>query len=416
VIDIKNSVYVNRRFNHRPMHNKLLRSIWLEVTPKCSLNCIHCYADSSPSQPLEMGLTHCDWQEILADARSLGCHNVQFIGGEPTLYPQLGDLIRSAHDLGYRGIEVLTNGVAVNELLFDAFLKYNVSLAISVYSCNPEIHDTITGVRGSYAKTLQTIRKSLKAGLTIRASVISMEANSSTTAVTKQYLSSLGVNVVRVGRVRLIGRASLIEADKASYLNELCGRCGEAQVCVSANGTIFPCIMAKNSPIGHVKAGLNDAIQGKELLQFRKNLTASRTVCNSGSLSTYSVDRCQPKPFESSLESRSCAPDNDCHPLTCEPDSNSRTCAPDNDCHPLTCEPVSNSRTCAPDNDCHPSTCEPDSNSRPCAPDNDCHPLTYEPDSNSRTCAPDNDCHPLTCEPDSNSKNCAPDNDAIRNL
>jgi MoaA/NifB/PqqE/SkfB family radical SAM enzyme len=72
-----------------------LNMLWLELTPRCSLQCVHCYADSGPDRPLYSGLGRDDWAKALRQASDLGCKRVQFIGGEPTLHPALSDLVAS---------------------------------------------------------------------------------------------------------------------------------------------------------------------------------------------------------------------------------------------------------------------------------------------------------------------------------
>src|SRR5205823_2958692 len=85
-----------------------LEFLWLELTNRCNLECVHCYADSSPSADSDV-MTLTDFVEVLREAYSLGCRRVQFIGGEPTLNRDLPALLYEAHTLGYEFIEVYTN-------------------------------------------------------------------------------------------------------------------------------------------------------------------------------------------------------------------------------------------------------------------------------------------------------------------
>ena len=70
-----------------------LKFLWLELTRKCNLECVHCYTDSSPARDLYETLGADDWKRALREAATLDCRSVQFIGGEPTLHPELPDLI-----------------------------------------------------------------------------------------------------------------------------------------------------------------------------------------------------------------------------------------------------------------------------------------------------------------------------------
>src|SRR5436305_1338940 len=96
--------------------------LWLEITPKCNLSCVHCYADSGPDEPLTQNMAPRDWIRVLDEAAQLSCRAVQFIGGEPTLHPDLPQLIGHARTLGFKVIEVYTNGTRLTESLKKTFV------------------------------------------------------------------------------------------------------------------------------------------------------------------------------------------------------------------------------------------------------------------------------------------------------
>jgi MoaA/NifB/PqqE/SkfB family radical SAM enzyme len=60
-----------------------IRFLWLEITGKCQLECVHCYADSGPDGD-HGTMSTADWLHVLNQARELGIRAVQFIGGEPS--------------------------------------------------------------------------------------------------------------------------------------------------------------------------------------------------------------------------------------------------------------------------------------------------------------------------------------------
>ena len=89
--------------------NQTLDFLWVELTSRCNLQCVHCYAESSPNPEKRDVLVAEDYFIILDSAASLGCRKVQFIGGEPTLVKELPDLIIHAKKRGFEFVEVFTN-------------------------------------------------------------------------------------------------------------------------------------------------------------------------------------------------------------------------------------------------------------------------------------------------------------------
>lgn len=81
-------------------------------------------------------MTRANWVRVLDQAAAMRVEMVQFIGGEPTLHPDLPQLIEHAlvHGLD---VEVFSNLVHVTDALWEVFARPGVSLATSYYSAIP---------------------------------------------------------------------------------------------------------------------------------------------------------------------------------------------------------------------------------------------------------------------------------------
>jgi MoaA/NifB/PqqE/SkfB family radical SAM enzyme len=308
------------------LERRALDFLWLEVTSKCNLRCVHCYADSGPAAPLEQGMTFENWRQILRQASALACRKVQFIGGEPTLYPRLMDLIREARDVGFEFIEIFTNGTSLTEERLKAFHRDGVRLAVSVYGPGAGVHEQVTATSGSFARTMAGIRTALALGMTVRAGVIDAGSNSAQAAETLALLRGIGVKSVRVDRVRGIGRGAAL-APNPNPREELCGACWRGRLCVTADGSAFPCVFARFCRVGEASQGLPAIVESLELKRFRTQMWLERAGRSA----------CDP-------ESEVCAPG-------CEPEPGLDYCSPDysKDEH---CEP--SARRCYPNTPCHP--------------------------------------------------------------
>lgn len=117
-----------------------LSFVWLEVTGKCQLSCVHCYAESGPSGTRgKMGTA--DWLRVIDEGIALGVRAVQFIGGEPTLHPDLTTLVLHAVDRGLQ-VEIFSNLVHIRRALWEIFALPGVSLATSYYSDEAGEHES----------------------------------------------------------------------------------------------------------------------------------------------------------------------------------------------------------------------------------------------------------------------------------
>lgn len=121
---------------------------------------------------------------------------VQFIGGEPTLDPDLPRLIRYALGNGLK-VYVYSNLVHVTPELWELFSRPGVFLGTSWYSADPGTHAAITGSRASYSRTRASIAEAIRRGIPVRAAIVDVTAGQDTGQAAAE-LRRLGVTDIRV--------------------------------------------------------------------------------------------------------------------------------------------------------------------------------------------------------------------------
>ncbi len=225
-----------------------IRFAWLELTGRCTLACTHCYSESGPAVIAGDKLDHDAWRAVLRRLSEIGCRRIQFIGGEPTLYPGLADLLLCAGALGYEEIEIFTNGIRLKPEVFDAVRKTRARLAVSLHGGTRAAHDRITGRPGSFDRTGETVRSAVAAGVPVRIAVIE---HGDEAAVLSAIDAAHGWGVSDVDRYPLqpVGRA---ERSTAAEAAKFCGVCGQGMVCVRWDGYLYACVFRRSEPAGRV--------------------------------------------------------------------------------------------------------------------------------------------------------------------
>jgi MoaA/NifB/PqqE/SkfB family radical SAM enzyme len=131
------------------------RKLIMNITYKCANRCVFCATGDRISAALE-------WEKIdtiLRQHRQAGTDQLDIDGGEPTLHPRLIDAIQLAHEIGYRSINVTSNGRLLRERDFAARLLDSglTHLLISLHGATAEVHDAATDSPGSFDQTLAGI-------------------------------------------------------------------------------------------------------------------------------------------------------------------------------------------------------------------------------------------------------------------
>ncbi len=291
--------------------NGVLNFLWLELTNRCNLQCIHCYTESGPHTGGGDILTPENYEDLMSEAHGLGCKKIQFIGGEPQLNPQFKRLLRFSTEVGFDFIEVFSNLTKLDEETLEISVENGVHFATSVYSDDPAAHDRITTVPGSHRRTIGNLRRLVDRGVPARAAIISMDNDGEATERTGQFLRGLGASVGgnRSTEVREFGRGQEV-VGKSESMDRLCGHCWNGNLAVAPNGNAMPCVMARQWPVGNVlENSLGDILNGDALRATRRQIYER----------AWMQTACEPFCMQSCGPDLSCP----CNPLLCQ-----QSCAP----------------------------------------------------------------------------------------
>jgi MoaA/NifB/PqqE/SkfB family radical SAM enzyme len=127
---------------------KNARNVFFHILTRCNLRCRHCYIN-----PEQHGRNMLPPNRVKAWLKELlhrkGESNLIFIGGEPTLHPDLALLIRTARKIGYASVTVDTNGFFFNRILDKVDPKEVDYFSVGLDGSCKEVNDPIRG-KGSY--------------------------------------------------------------------------------------------------------------------------------------------------------------------------------------------------------------------------------------------------------------------------
>ena len=138
--------------------------VW-NVTRRCNLDCLHCYAKADPKgAPAE--LTTEEGFALLEDLASFGVPVVLFSGGEPLMRPDLTELIKKAVGLGMRAV-VSTNGTLITKAKARELKTLGLSYVGISLDGLEEVNDRFRKKEGAYAAALKGIENCQEAGLKV---------------------------------------------------------------------------------------------------------------------------------------------------------------------------------------------------------------------------------------------------------
>ncbi|MDE6416369.1 MAG: PqqD family peptide modification chaperone [Duncaniella sp.] len=290
----------------------LISAIQFELSSRCNERCIHCYIpnqkkDAGADMPLEKV------KSILDEFSAMGGIHVTLSGGEAFLHKDLMDICDYCREKDLK-ITILSNLIALTDAQVERLRNVNISLIqTSLYSMDPDIHDRITTVKGSFARTKRAIEKLVAADIPVQISCPLMKANYKGYKEVLDYAKSLKIKAqtdyimmaqADLDDSNLANRLSLAETEEViraiiendlNYLNvtlnqkslsddvkfdrerfkqqPVCG-VGYDNCCITVNGDVYPCAGWQDYVLGNVyKNTLKEIWEESERVKSLRKIT-----------------------------------------------------------------------------------------------------------------------------------------------
>lgn len=141
------------------MYNQNYHHIEVNIGRACNNNCIFCISGNYGA----IDKRFIDIKSVIKEMRYFyknGYRSIGFLGGEPTIYPQIINAVRDARKIGFKRVALTTNGMKLSDRIFcEELIDVGVTrFSVSIHSSNSKLEDYFTGVHGSFAKKIKGIK------------------------------------------------------------------------------------------------------------------------------------------------------------------------------------------------------------------------------------------------------------------
>jgi MoaA/NifB/PqqE/SkfB family radical SAM enzyme len=137
-------------------------NVFFHILTQCNLTCRHCYINPSQhgneSLPLEIITS---WLKVFVKNNQNS--NLIFLGGEPTLHPELARAVKAAKQMGYTSITIDTNGYLFHDILHKILPGDVDFISFSLDGATRKTNDRIRGI-GCYDSCISGIKQAVQLG------------------------------------------------------------------------------------------------------------------------------------------------------------------------------------------------------------------------------------------------------------
>lgn len=138
-------------------HHRLL-SMEIEFSLRCNFRCPYCYVPDKDHYKNELNLV--EIKDVIGQAKTLGARKIIILGGEPSIYPAIWEMIRfiRQHDLE---VEMFTNGTGITPDFAKKMFGEKVRVVLKMNSFDKKTQDRLSGKEGAF-EVIQAAFSSLK--------------------------------------------------------------------------------------------------------------------------------------------------------------------------------------------------------------------------------------------------------------
>lgn len=172
----------------------LLNSVTLQLSYKCNLFCKHCF---NPKNIDNYELSFETAKRFIDEAYELGMVNLGLTGGECTYSKDFLKIIKYTREK-HIFLALQTNAqLMYDEDFFNEIVNlYPYEIKTSIYSMDSNVHDYITGVKGSHEKTLRVMQKVREKNIKVVINCPNLNPNKNHFIEVKKFAESIGATCV----------------------------------------------------------------------------------------------------------------------------------------------------------------------------------------------------------------------------
>ena len=186
--------------------SKNATNVFFHILTNCNLKCRHCYINTEQHGKNILPISTINAWLGLFTKKSTKT-NVVFLGGEPTMHPDLALAIKKAKELGYHSITVDTNGYLFNDILSKVEPMDVDYFSFSLDGAAAKTNDWIRG-KGSYDACIAGIRKAVLRGFSTSLIYTVSKANIHELNMMVPLIKNLGIERFFIQVIGLRGKSA----------------------------------------------------------------------------------------------------------------------------------------------------------------------------------------------------------------
>jgi radical SAM protein with 4Fe4S-binding SPASM domain len=145
-MQIYNLEFTEQEIREAAAADRLL-SMEIEFSRVCNFHCSYCYVEEKVECKDE--LERDEIKDVILQAKDLGARKIIILGGEPSIYPHLVEMLRFIGEHGLK-TEMFTNGSGIDAELAEVLAAEKVRIALKLNSRNEQVQDQLAGKKGAY--------------------------------------------------------------------------------------------------------------------------------------------------------------------------------------------------------------------------------------------------------------------------
>lgn len=124
-----------------------LLSMEIEFSRICNFRCSYCYVPERSECRDE--LSREEIKDVILQAKGLGARKIIILGGEPSIYPHLVEMVRFMSSEGLE-MEMFTNGTGIDTALAAVLAEEKVRVVLKMNSRDETIQERLAGKKGAF--------------------------------------------------------------------------------------------------------------------------------------------------------------------------------------------------------------------------------------------------------------------------